>query len=1729
MNYPPIHHQPSNSSTIVLPSQGQANLRQVISPPNQAGPWNGPHVTSPPNQVGPWSGPQLRSTPVQGHPQRMNGSQVMLPNQPGPWSNFQGVSLVMSPPNQGGPWSNTPQVIQGQGVQKINAIQSAPLVMLPSNPSGNLQGMMSPPSQTGPWNSIPLGGSQTTPLSHGAQKSASQVTTTYHTPRRTNFHHSNSNNSLLFSNSSSSSGVLSPESTPRRRFGGGGGGGGGVGGGGGTPKTPCIGDFIVSAASKKQDKRRKRIKPTRLTMSAADSQSDVSNASRKSSDVFTGVPESSTADTNNPNRAANFDEERKLLKQYNRQKQGNTKNASKTRKETNNDLQPTANNSESKKKKETDDRTPTKKGKEELEVKEELNKDGCEEKKEDVSSTPTKAGKAKEELQMEGEDNKDGNGKKKENDSRTPKKKVKTKEEVTVEEEFNEMKSVEKLEKNSRTPTKKGKPKESSEKVKRDEVKMKENSTKNGSGKGETTVKVDDVPGQDKTFIRPDPSKVTNPAMLRKLAIVYCVLLDCNLVLNVTTEIHFVISLLAVNVALKRIDKPGDKSGEKTQTNQNVNVVCEETLVGVEKLESSATSLTSSPPPPVPLSSSPSVPSTLSPTKTDSRKEGTDVNELLSDVHNSVYFGCCVLAKQLKYLQLLDRKTLKLLAENDRIVLFAPSLKKKVAKLYSAKEVFVAHKAPASTGLTPDTICPVQFHQETDNRWTFSSDNSFATFRKQRDELYSILQAWSKGAGVGVAQGSSTSFAKVRGRVDKLLAMSQDPINVRHLAKHFCDLLLKAVATCEENIIKELENLPDVNKSKLSLLTKRLTEPSSEKIASPRPETSFPGFQQFYHDFLVIASQNFLFNVHLINCFVNEITVRSGASYDIDQSDGEGQVVQEETRQMFVQGLNSLCVLAKFLGLVVFAPYRSSSEISKSVLQEEITVRKQLAPPLNLEWHVNEAVRRGSLVYTVPWVVEYLAMMDSVAPHLPCYQPVLVTLYNVYTLCSPYRALSPSHRLEQQKRGNKEEKASEEEEKSEKLEKTSQEEKNGNKEKVVISEEGEEIRKPEKVGSEEEEKNGRQKTPKKKETNGKLKKTTEEKEKVGRLEKVGFEYGNHGEFRMEDGNQEIVRSTDRDQEKLGSKDGNQQELEIEDVMQGIFVSNDDESVSKDASIISKDETNVSNVETTVSKDVIHDESLSKCVNDNQPLSKEGPEGSKFVKAELVKKLFTDDDCGRVMELSPFTCSLLRLCLGWLFDSANFSQELINRVALLSDVDRFLVEKVQPTRNQVTMDSCSDLVTLEIVHKFCPYLKSFHALLARKNTAITLGSVKHVTPISSTGSLISSATSASLVGLPPEISMQLQMEDHFFMGQSESVKRTVEFVAERTASACIKEVIATVIVALKKKVSDSLQHADNKVDLQQLALEYRQRVMHQLTSVQETRLSVALQALLGPDVTSHALTLCKQITARHFQERVVNWLQSHINIQEILSKVLTNHEKEQKTSNNDEDDDAMEDSFEVDKLEQNKVNEEDNSSRNFSMYEVTVCSSTLIHIQTIVGDALESFGKQGMKTADETLELISDVKRSLKKCPSLAIKKQICIALLDYIILMISFRPAEVGDDVIDELMGVLLDGGVDDGKVWTQRNVMLLVQGGDATAAQQRLSRLTVALVAADLLSVARLEQQVVSLFRCIWPDNVLQMISEGVRCTVTDLKQKTRCDPEFLDLLSVIAADISTDIDYDL
>ena len=117
----------------------------------------------------------------------------------------------------------------------------------------------------------------------------------------------------------------------------------------------------------------------------------------------------------------------------------------------------------------------------------------------------------------------------------------------------------------------------------------------------------------------------------------------------------------------------------------------------------------------------------------ESAKNVTSSSQHLTSVHNCVYFACHVLLSVSSVLQLLDRATLRLLCDNKRLQLFAPSLHQQLLAVVTVAPALPSPKQPPRSPMKG-----VPFQADTDNRANFPNNTTFHIFRKQRDLFYEV-------------------------------------------------------------------------------------------------------------------------------------------------------------------------------------------------------------------------------------------------------------------------------------------------------------------------------------------------------------------------------------------------------------------------------------------------------------------------------------------------------------------------------------------------------------------------------------------------------------------------------------------------------------------------------------------------------------------------------------------------------------------------------------------------------------------------------------------------------------------------------------------------------------------------------------------------------------------------------------------------------------------------------
>ncbi|NXM56984.1 CDAN1 protein, partial [Illadopsis cleaveri] len=362
-------------------------------------------------------------------------------------------------------------------------------------------------------------------------------------------------------------------------------------------------------------------------------------------------------------------------------------------------------------------------------------------------------------------------------------------------------------------------------------------------------------------------------------------------------------------------------------------------------------------------------------------------------VHNCVYFAVRVLDYQYEIISHLEKGMLKLLAENERIASFSPTLHKRLRQAYESSTAKVSLLLPCS-------VQSVSFQPETDNRSNFPSDRAFHIFKKQRDIFYELLREWEDNH-----EKTGWDFDRVLGnKIRAMMAHLSATCNHSHFARLFQKQLIQMCKgpigggaswgdTPDQDV---LNMLGSDNLSRLKRLQERFVVPQS--IKGPCPPPSFPGCQQFFRDFILSAG-SYQFNQHLMDSLCLKILELNGLTLvEHEHSDGEADMEEQDEKKRFTVALLSLRLLAKFLGFVVFLPYRTVEQPTRDLQDSALALRNQTLPVLDILKLLRQSIRDQRSILTIPWIVEYLSLVDHIAPFLDYYREVFGLLLQVYRL-----------------------------------------------------------------------------------------------------------------------------------------------------------------------------------------------------------------------------------------------------------------------------------------------------------------------------------------------------------------------------------------------------------------------------------------------------------------------------------------------------------------------------------------------------------------------------------------------------------------------------------------------------------------------------------------------------------------------------------------------------------
>ncbi|XP_050742386.1 protein disks lost [Drosophila biarmipes] len=363
--------------------------------------------------------------------------------------------------------------------------------------------------------------------------------------------------------------------------------------------------------------------------------------------------------------------------------------------------------------------------------------------------------------------------------------------------------------------------------------------------------------------------------------------------------------------------------------------------------------------------------------------------ERLTQCKSCVYFALKLLENQQKLLLQLDKRTLVVLLQNERLSLLPAGMVQQLETSCQQRQEL------ASTPFALDTSSSsaqqnVYYHVEKDSRDNFPTQNEFGAFKTQRDLFYKALKQWE----VSHLNRIFNFARELAPRIREIFKVSEHPVNMAHFAKLFVSqLLISATETTEspEELGLKLDPL------RHNKLAQRLVTSNSSV------EGQFPRSQAFFRDFIACCS-SVAFLVHLKLALFVQLVRHNDSTFDLlqlaEDMGAEEQSAQQGPYIVRVQAMANMLILAKFLGYVTVLPFSGTTQHGNPapphLCPQQLQLRSHFHPDFNLCELLERSMRQGKLLITLPWLVQYLVMLDLVSLHLPDSLATLELLYGLY-------------------------------------------------------------------------------------------------------------------------------------------------------------------------------------------------------------------------------------------------------------------------------------------------------------------------------------------------------------------------------------------------------------------------------------------------------------------------------------------------------------------------------------------------------------------------------------------------------------------------------------------------------------------------------------------------------------------------------------------------------------
>lgn len=368
---------------------------------------------------------------------------------------------------------------------------------------------------------------------------------------------------------------------------------------------------------------------------------------------------------------------------------------------------------------------------------------------------------------------------------------------------------------------------------------------------------------------------------------------------------------------------------------------------------------------------------------------------------------------------------------------------------------------------------------------------------------------------------------------------------------------------------------------------------------------------------------------------------------------------------------------------------------------------------------------------------------------------------------------------------------------------------------------------------------------------------------------------------------------------------------------------------------------------------------------------------------------------------------------------------------------------------------------------------------RESTAVEIRKIK---PLALNGSGLNESLTTPPTKPEKKNLVQIEFEENFFRLHTDSLRKTVEFVADRLHSKCIKTLRHDVIKKVKRETF--AKHSDLSKTLTILE-EIKQESLRFVREFANSHVGALVDLLVSEhDFSQNTIGIAKSIALRMLLDKCLNWMSNNMNDCWMINETLVENSRRN-----------------------SETTKATNSETPLAAQPVPNISNCFNRVRDVTCDLL--FKSELICTKDELTALIDELRRLRNPRNNLSARTNQVIetTMVDLITTLVTYQPKLIDAEYMQKFVAFYLENELTVSRFISPRNFYILNLSKEASRTWDKYESILIRFVQKEIYSIQSLETDILWVLgnKNEFDDEMLRRLASCLKSVVDSCKSNEK------------------------